>query len=37
MRYVSEVGLAKESVDVWQQWREVGAPNAEQACEAVLY
>ena len=36
LHYVLEVFLAKEVIDVWQEWRG-RAPTPEEACRAVLH
>lgn len=35
--YLLEVGLAREAIAVWSQWRKPRTPSPEDACEAVIY
>lgn len=37
LAYLLEVGLAKDVVDVWSQWRDGRAPTPSEAVEAVIY
>lgn len=37
MRYLLEVFLAKEVIDVWGKWRQGVKPTPEQMSEAVIY
>jgi hypothetical protein len=36
-RYLLEVLIAREVVEVWSAWRDGRAPSVEQACEAIVY
>lgn len=37
MAYLLEVGLIKEVIEVWRDWRDGAEPSVDQACEAVSY
>jgi hypothetical protein len=37
VRYLLEVTLAREVVEVWSNWRGGILPNVDQKCEAVIY
>lgn len=34
--YFLEVGIAKEAIDVWSQWRNDRKPSIENICEATI-
>jgi hypothetical protein len=37
MEYFLEVYLAKQVLDVWQNWREGRSPTLQEKCEAIIY
>jgi hypothetical protein len=36
-RYLLEVLLAREVVEVWRSWRDDRVPTLDEACEAIVY
>lgn len=36
-RYLLEVLIAREVLEVWSDWRNGRLPSAEEACEAIAY
>jgi hypothetical protein len=36
-RYLLEVGLAKDVIRVWSEWRDGAVPTSEQATQAVIF
>jgi hypothetical protein len=37
MRYLVEVGLAKEVIRIWSAWREGKLPTQREKCDAVIF
>lgn len=37
MKYLLEVAIAKEVLDVWREWRQGKTPTIHDKCEAVIY
>lgn len=37
MRYLLEVSIAKEAIEIWSQWRAGAVPTIADKCEAVLH
>jgi hypothetical protein len=37
LSYVLEVGLAKQAIQVWRQWRNGAEPSATQRCATVIH
>jgi hypothetical protein len=37
MKYLLEVNIAKEVLDVWKSWRQGRTPTRTEKCEAVIY
>jgi len=36
-RYLLEVLIAREVLDVWSAWRDGRIPSVEEACDAIIY
>jgi hypothetical protein len=36
-RYLLEVLIAREVLEVWSAWRDGRIPSVEEACEAIIY
>lgn len=37
MRYVLEVSIAREVIEVWSKWRGGAVPTTSERCEAILH
>lgn len=37
MKYLLEVHLARDVLEVWQEWRDGRRPTTQEKCEAIIY
>lgn len=37
LAYMLEVGLAREAIQVWSEWRQGASPSPQEACAAVVF